>query len=190
MNTATPRTNFQFYAYHLLLDIRSRLSWPWFIERLGSLLAVAVFGALSYLLVSNLFFKCLTVSGSSMYPTLRNKDVYWLSSGAYSKHAPQRMDIVAVKDPEDGGMIVKRIIGLPGESIYLNHGRVFINSRLLDESYLPDKTPTFAYEKNESEFLVIGKDEYFIMGDNRNNSCDSRTFGPVPRQNILGKVVD
>ena len=190
MKTATPRTPLPFTVYHLLSDYRSRLSWPWFIERLCSLAAVVVFGMLSYLLISNFFFQCLTVRGSSMYPNLMDKGVYWLSSGAYSKHEPQRFDIVAVKDPEDGGLIVKRIIAMPGESIYLNHGKVYVNSRLLEEPSLPDRTPTYAYEKNESEFILVGKGEYFVMGDNRNNSTDSRTFGPVPRKNILGKVVE
>jgi signal peptidase I len=188
MKTATQQSPLAFTAYHLLSDYRSRLSWPWFIERLSSLAAVVVFGTLSYLLVSNFIFQCLTVSGSSMYPTLMDKGIYWLSPGAYSKHAPQRTDIIAMKDPQDGELIVKRIIALPGESIYLNHGAVYVNGQLLHEAYLRNKTPTYAYEKNESEFLVVGKDKYFVMGDNRNNSCDSRTFGAIPRKSILGKV--
>ena len=79
---------------------------------------------------------------------------------------------------------------MPGESIYLNHGKVYVNGQLLNEPYLSRYTPTYAYEKNESEFFIIGHDQFFVMGDNRNNSCDSRTYGPVPRKNILGKVMD
>jgi signal peptidase I len=193
MKTAMPQTSqslLQFTAYHLLADYRSRLSWPWFFEQFSVLAAVGVLGILSYFLVSHLFFQYLTVKGSSMYPTLFDNGNYWLNRSAYSKQEPQRIDIVAIKDPEDGVLIVKRIIALPGESVYLNHGRVYVNGQLLNEPYLPDKMPTYAYEKNESEFLVIGKDDYFVLGDNRNNSCDSRTFGTVPRQDILGKVVE
>jgi signal peptidase I len=190
MNTAAPRTEFSFYVRQLLADYRSRLSWPWFIERFGSLVAVVVFGALSYLLVSHFIFESLTVSGRSMYPTLIDNGNYWLNHLVYLNREPQRADIVAIKDPEDGVLIVKRIIAMPGESVYLNHGRVYVNGRLLKEPYLSDNTLTYAYEKNENELFVVGKDDYFVMGDNRNNSCDSRTFGPVPRQNILGKVVD
>ena len=125
-----------------------------------------------------------------MSPTLQNSGCYWLNRYAYFKSEPRPSDIVALKDPQDNTLVVKRIIALPGQSVYLNHGKVYMDSQPLAEPYLPDKTLTFAYEKNESEFFVIGKDEYFVLGDNRDNSTDSRIFGPVPRQNILGKVVD
>jgi signal peptidase I len=193
MKTAMPQTSqsfLHFTASHLLADYRSRLSWPWFFEQFSGLAAVGLLGVFSYFLVSHLMFQSLTVSGSSMYPTLFDNGNYWLNRSAYSKQEPQRTDIVAIKDPEDGVLIVKRIIALPGESVYLNHGRVYVNSQLLKEPYLPDNTPTYAYEKNESEFIVVGKDDYFVLGDNRNNSTDSRIFGGVPRKDILGRVVD
>ncbi len=125
-----------------------------------------------------------------MLPALENSGSYWLNRFAYIKSEPHPCDIVALKDPRDNTLLVKRIIAMPGQSIYLDHGKVYLNGKLLDEPYLPDKTPTYAYEKNESEFFVMGKGEFFVMGDNRNNSTDSRTFGAVPRQNILGKVID
>ena len=125
-----------------------------------------------------------------MIPTLMNSGSYWLNRLAYIKSEPHQSDIVALKDPQDATLVVKRIIALPGQSVYLNRGKVYVDGKLLDEPYLPDKTPTYAYEKNESEFFVIGRDEFFVLGDNRNNSTDSRTFGAVPRQNILGKVID
>jgi len=173
-----------------MADYRSRLSWPWFIERLSSLVTVVLLGILSYFIVSHFFFQSVTVSGRSMYPTLFDNGNYWLNRVVYWKHDPQRSDIVAVKDPEDGVLIVKRIIGMPSDSIYLYHGQVYVNGLLLNEPYLSEKMPTYAYEKSENEFFVVGKNEYFVMGDNRKNSCDSRTFGPIPRQNIIGKVVD
>jgi signal peptidase I len=125
-----------------------------------------------------------------MYPTLFDAGNYWLNRCIYFEREPRRTDIVAVKDPQDGSLVVKRIIALPGESIYLNNGSVFVNGRRLDESYLPPHTPTYAYEKSEDELICCGKDQYFVLGDNRGNSTDSRTFGPVTREDILGKVVE
>jgi signal peptidase I len=173
-----------------LADHWSRLSWPSFFEQAFSLAVLLASGALCYFLVSHFIFQSLKVSGSSMYPTLFDNGSYWLNRSVYLKSEPQRTDIVAAKDPEDGCLVVKRIIAMPGESIYLNHGKVYVNGKLLDEPYLSKLTPTYAYEKNESEFFIIGNDQFFVMGDNRNNSCDSRTYGAVPRKNILGKVMD
>jgi signal peptidase I len=144
----------------------------------------------SYQLITHFVFQSVQVDGQSMVPTLKNADSYWLNRLAYVKGEPRRSDIVALKDPQDNVLVVKRIIALPGQSVYLNHGKVYVDSKPLDEPYLPGRTLTFAYEKNESEFFVMGKDEFFVMGDNRNNSTDSRVFGPVPRQNILGRVMD
>ncbi len=61
---------------------------------------------------------------------------------------------------------------------------------MLNEPYISKYVLTFAYERNESEFLIIGNNSYFVLGDNRGNSMDSRSYGPVPRGNILGKLID
>ena len=167
------------------------LSWSsWVLKQIWIVVVLISLGSVSYGLITHFVFQSVQVDGQSMVPTLKNSDSYWLNRFAYIKGEPRRSDIVALKDPQDGTLVVKRIIALPGQSVYLDHGKVFVDSQPLEESYLPDKTLTFAYEKNESEFFVMGKDDFFVMGDNRNNSTDSRIFGPVPRQNILGKVMD
>ena len=167
------------------------LAWLWWLLRqCWVLVLLTVLGLASYLAISHFIFQSVQVDGQSMMPTLENSGTYWLNRLAYVRSEPQPSDIVALKDPRDNVMLVKRIIAMPGQSVYLDHGKVYVDSKPLDESYLPEKTLTFAYEKNESEFFVMGKNEYFVMGDNRNNSTDSRTFGAVPRQNILGKVID
>jgi signal peptidase I len=86
-------------------------------------------------------------------------------------------------------LVVKRIIATPGESVYFKNGVVYVNSKRITEPYLQPYTPTFAYEKSAEEFTCCGADQYYVMGDNRNNSTDSRSFGPVPRANILGKLM-
>lgn len=159
-------------------------------RQLAVVMVLISLGAMSYKMITHFVFQTVQVDGQSMVPTLKNSDFYWLNRFAYFKREPSRSDIVALKDPRDNVLVVKRIIALPGQSVYLNHGKVYVDSQPLAEPYLPDKTYTFACEKNESEFFVMGKDEYFVLGDNRGNSTDSRVFGPVPRQNILGKVMD
>jgi signal peptidase I len=189
MKSGTPQTPLSFTAYHLLADYRSRLTWSWFFERFCSLALIVVLGTLSYTLISQFVFQSLTVSGTSMAPTLFDRGNYWLNRFVYLYEKPHRTDIVALKDPQDGILVVKRIIAMPGESIYLNKGKVYVNGKLLTEPYISKYTPTFAYEKNESEMFILGRNEYFVLGDNRGNSMDSRTYGPVPRENILGRVI-
>ena len=125
-----------------------------------------------------------------MYPTLTDSGHYWLNRFTYFVREPQQNDIVALKDPRDNTLEVKRIIATPGQSVYLKGGLVYVNGRQLSEPYLLAKTRTYAYERNADEFICIGQDQFYVMGDNRNNSTDSRTFGAVPRRNIIGKVIE
>ena len=167
-----------------------QVSWSWFFRQCWALMILAILGTLSYLLVAHYIIQAVQVEGYSMYPTLTDSGHYWLNRFCYVISEPRQNDIVALKDPRDNTLEVKRIIAMPGQSVYLKDGRVYVNGKLLSEPYLLANTPTYAYERNMSEFTIIGNDKFFVMGDNRNNSTDSRTFGAVPRQNILGKVVE
>jgi len=171
-------------------DCRLGMSWFWFFQQCWVVVVLTAAGTLSYLLVTHFVFQTIRVVGPSMYPTLADRGCYWLNRFAYLVGAPKQDDIVALKDPQDNTLVVKRIIATPGQSIYLKNGKVYVDGQLLSEPYLMAGTPTYAYEKSEDEFICVGKGEFFVMGDNRNNSTDSRTFGAVPRQDILGKVME
>jgi signal peptidase I len=154
------------------------------------LVVFTIGGTLSYLLINHFAFQTIRVDGPSMYPTLTDSGRYWLNRLAYVVDQPKQDDIVVLRDPQDQSPVVKRIIATPGQSVYLKKGKVYVDGQLLREPYIPSGTPTYAYEKSEDELICIGRNEFFVMGDNRNNSMDSRTFGAVPRQNILGKIME
>ncbi|MGH8024569.1 MAG: signal peptidase I [Limisphaerales bacterium] len=166
-----------------------RLSWSAFFAGCGNIICLLGLGALSFLFVTHFIFESVQVQGQSMCPTLINGDFYWLDRLAYEIRKPKPGDIVALKDPSGQGFDVKRIIAVPTQSIFITHGKVYVNGRLLKERYLPQKLETFAYGETEDEFYCLGRNQFFVMGDNRGNSCDSRSFGPIPRGLILGKVL-
>ena len=118
------------------------------------------------------------ITGISMLNNLKENDIVIIDK---TKKIFDRFDIVVLKNEEDE-LVVKRIIGLPGESIGCEDGKVYINENILKETYVSSKTSTFSIQK-------IPKDKYFVMGDNRSNSIDSRVYGPVKTEKIVGKVI-
>jgi signal peptidase I len=166
-----------------------RLSWGGFFAQCASIVCLLCLSALSFLLISHFIFQSVQVQGPSMYPTLINGNFYWLDRLAYEIRKPQPGDIVALKDPSGHGFDVKRVIAIPTQSIFISHGNVYVDGRKLMESYLPQKMHTFAYAESEDEFFCLARNQFFVMGDNRGDSCDSRSFGPIASSLILGKVL-
>ena len=152
-------------------------------------LVIAALAAASYHIISHFFLQSVRVVGRSMVPTLHDSQYFLLNRWIYGVRSPQRSDIVVLRDPSDNGFSVKRIIATPGDSIYLKEGDVYLNGCKLNESYLSPGTPTFAESKFRGQLILCGKGQYFLLGDNRQNSIDSRTYGPVPRANILGPII-
>ena len=129
------------------------------------------------------------VSGSSMEPKLSNNDNLIVDKITYRFKDPERYDIIVFPfEYEDNTYYIKRIIGLPGETVYIdNEGTIYINDTALDETYGREviKEPGRAYEP-----ITLGEDEYFVMGDNRNNSTDSRdpSVGNIKKDRIIGRA--
>ena len=131
------------------------------------------------------------VEGASMENTLHNGDNLIVDKLSYRFHDPERFDIIVFPFQfQDNTYYIKRIIGLPGETVQImDDGSIYINGEKLEENYgMEDIKPETI--GRAAEPIELGDDEYFVMGDNRNNSSDSRTdmVGNIKRENIIGKA--
>src|SRR3954451_15126431 len=147
-------------------------------RRRGASIALQLFQSL---LVAGLAFACyfgisrylvqsVTVVGNSMVPTLHNSEHYLLNRWVYHFRTPQRSDVVVIRDPSGSCFAVKRVVGVEGDSVYLKDGDVYLNGHKLSEKYLAPGTPTYALGQFKDQLILCGKDQYFLLGDNRMNS--------------------
>lgn len=129
------------------------------------------------------------VVGRSMEPTLEDADNLIVDKITYRFKNPERYDIIVFPYRDGSGMYyIKRIIGMPGEHIYINErGDVFVDAVKLEEPYIKDKADDAGLAANT---ILLGEDEYFVLGDNRNNSTDSRSpeVGNVKKDEIIGRA--
>jgi signal peptidase I len=152
------------------------------------LVAAVAYGCFQF--ITHYVLQSVQIVGGSMSPTLHDSERYVLNRWVYHLREPQPKDIVVLRDPEDKCYAVKRIIAQQGDRIYVNKaGQIFVNGELLNEPYLPPGTMTFASAKVREQMWICGTNRYFVLGDNRNNSADSRIYGAVPRKDILGLVL-
>jgi signal peptidase I len=150
--------------------------------------AIIAIGAV--LVIRMFIFQPFMVSGESMYPTLKNADYLIVDEASYRFNEPKRGDVIVFRYPENPKrFFVKRIIGLPGETVRFENNAVLIKNEenpdgiKLSEPYISQIT--IPGEKNE---VVVSSDNYFVMGDNRGFSSDSRAWGQLPKENIIGVV--
>ncbi|BFL47522.1 signal peptidase I [Lactonifactor longoviformis] len=139
--------------------------------------------------VSIFFCQSIVMQEGSMEPTLATQDKILINKVIYKIKDPQRGDIIAFKNsPEDHASIhIKRVIGLPGEKIQIKDGQILINGK----TYMEKKDfPQISNGGLAEQTITLGKDEYFVLGDNRNNSEDSRygDVGNVKKKYIVGKL--
>lgn len=138
--------------------------------------AFLIYGILS------IFFVFSTVNQSSMYPTFEDGNFIVATRSFLSGNTFERGDVVLFKS-DDGRIFIKRVIALPGDRLDVQEGKVYINNKELEEDYIDDDILT-----TPSMSTTIHEDCYFVMGDNRYNSIDSRDFGEVDASRIIGRV--
>lgn len=142
-----------------------------------------VLPALVLALAVHLFLAQATVVfGQSMEPSLSERQRLIIDKLSFRLHPPRRNDIVVLDLPEMNELLVKRIIGLPGETVEILDGIVYVNREPLAEPF------PHIYDHQSMPLITLGPLQYFVLGDNRDNSNDSRAFGPVEREYILGRV--
>ena len=151
---------------------------PWLRDLIVSVLIAA------FIIV--FLYQPVRVEGTSMLPVLEDQDRLFINKIAYRVGEIHQGDVVVFEYPRDHTKsYIKRVIGLPGERIRTDHGIVYVNGVRLSEPYVPAR-----YEDDRSEpEVVVPPHEYFLMGDHRSISSDSREFGPVDRDLIYGKAV-
>lgn len=157
-------------------------------ELAGWLLYIVLIIALTWTVVTFVVGQRTEVSGSSMETTLSDKDQLIVDKMTYRFRDPKRYDIVVFPyQYQDNTYYIKRIIGLPGETVQILSGMVYIDGMRLDEHYGNEvmENPGIAEEP-----LTLGEDEYFVLGDNRNNSSDSRAsdVGLIHRKDLIGRA--
>jgi signal peptidase I len=151
-----------------------------FRDLLGTLLPAIVIALLIHLFLA----QATRVFGQSMEPNLHENQRLVIEKMSYYFHGPRRSDVVVVHDPSGGSeLLIKRIVGLPGERVTVTDGRVYVDGIELKEGYLSQPTD------GTSRTWVVPPLAVFVMGDNRVASRDSRSFGPVPLSMVVGRAL-
>jgi signal peptidase I len=147
--------------------------------RLGLLIGLGAIAALIF----NFVLLPVRITGPSMEPTYDNGSINFINCLAYLRHEPQRGDVVGIRFSGNHTMLVKRIVGLPGETMQFSHGKVLIDGQELVEPYLK-----LANKFWDSPPKLLGPQEYYVVGDNRSMPIEDHTKGAAERNRIVGKI--
>ncbi len=126
-------------------------------------------------------FNFILVKGESMNPKYKNNDFMFLNKIIYRFSNIKRQEVVVIKYKDND--LIKRIIGLPNDKIKVENGKLYINNKEVKENYINSYTASYDFDE-----ITLKDNEYFVMGDNRYNSYDSRNFGTITKNNIIGRV--
>ncbi|MBD3366227.1 signal peptidase I [candidate division WWE3 bacterium] len=140
--------------------------------------------------VTNFFLgELLIVTGSSMYPTLKDQEQIIGEKVSLDFEPPQRNEIVIAKNHNKGILVIKRVIGLPGETIKIQEGNVYINNEKLAEPYTKGQKTKAGQALEEGKSYEIPENSYVLLGDNRKESIDSRKWGFMPLEDITSRAI-
>ncbi len=164
------------------------------IKRLGAffldVLEVIVFAVGIFFFIYLLIMRPHKISGQSMMPNFKDGEFLLTEKVTYYTRNPDRGDVVVFMPPvSTTDEFIKRVIGLPGERIMIQNGRVYINDKLLPEAYIDDEPITNGGPfLTDSKQYTVPEGQYFVMGDNRQNSSDSRYWGPITKKAMTGRA--
>jgi signal peptidase I len=158
-------------------ELPGRSFWLWGRDMLFSL-------AVSFFIITFLY-QPVRVEGTSMMPRLGDQDRLFINKFVYHFESIHPGDVVVFHYPRDPQKsYIKRVIAVPGDELRIDDGRTYVNGKLLPEPYVPRRF----HDSRSQDAIVIPPDQYFVMGDHRSISSDSRDFGPVSRELIYGKA--
>jgi signal peptidase I len=142
-------------------------------------------------IIKTFFIQTFIIDGQSMEPNFHNGEYLLVDKFSYHITQPKRGDVDIIIPPDDISKdYIKRIIGVPGDTVEIKSGKVFINNKEIKEPYLPSNTPTLINgDFKQSQKITLKDNQYYVLGDNRGDSRDSRYIGIIPKENIIGRTL-